>query len=83
MMDLVADAPHSRASPLPQLDLHFVWDTAIRLGKNRFFDPAIQVWELACGLLKLHSVKTVGAGLLAKAVDQLMDLVADTPHSRA
>jgi hypothetical protein len=33
-----------------------------------------------CGL---NGVKTVGAGLLANAVDQPMNELTDTPHSRA
>ncbi len=43
LMNLVADTPHSRASPLPQVDLHLVWRIAICSRKNSAFDSTTQV----------------------------------------
>jgi hypothetical protein len=68
----LTDTPYSRASPLPQGERR---DPRLRC-KARLFQPRRQTPGFT-------AIKNVGAGLLAKAVDQPASSLTDTPYSRA
>ncbi|WP_439862732.1 hypothetical protein [Pseudomonas antarctica] len=67
------DPPHSRASPLPQLDLHTFWISITSgrsqsaLEKNSVFDPATQVGYQAAVLLILLLILILGTPLTTMA----------------
>ncbi|PTC33186.1 hypothetical protein C9382_00010 [Pseudomonas aylmerensis] len=69
---LLTDTPYSRASPLPQGERRC---PCLRC-KARLFQPRRQTPGFT-------AIKKVGAGLLAKAVDQPAYSLTDTPYSRA
>jgi hypothetical protein len=72
------DTPPSQASQLPHLDLcsqgmRGVWESGARQCQLRLHNLK----------LRQHAVNKVGAGLLAKAQDQSINELTDTPPSQA